>query len=366
MKHSYFPSLDGLRALAIMGVMAAHLHLAAGSHTEQGFLGVYAFFTLSGYLITSLLLVERQTFGSVSLARFWGRRAARLLPAIVALVLVLAVVNSVAPPQNSGWAAVAAVFYFANWRAAFSGDGSMGVLAHTWSLSVEEQFYVLWPLLLLGALAIGRRRGAIALAVAGIVTALVLRVALYDAESPWRAIRGTDTMMDMLLYGCLLALLLQPETQSREWLVRRVAPWSGWVGLAGLVSVMFVFEVERQIVHLVFGPIAAISTALLILHLVTAQMSPLARGFAFGPFTWIGRISYSLYLWHPIAYAVVLTRVDPPNLVGHVLQVVLAVAAAAGSFYVVERPINTRLRARLQRPVPPDVRLSSRPSPSAR
>ncbi|MFD0823325.1 acyltransferase family protein, partial [Micromonospora zhanjiangensis] len=153
-RFTYQPALDGLRALAVAAVLAFHGGVAA---LPGGFLGVDAFFVLSGFLITSLLLAEHRATGRLDLVAFWGRRVRRLLPALlVVLVVALLVSRRLLPATEIGalrWDALAALGYVANWRMAdrdgdyFAATGSPSPLQHTWSLGIEEQFYLLWPVL---------------------------------------------------------------------------------------------------------------------------------------------------------------------------------------------------------------------------
>jgi peptidoglycan/LPS O-acetylase OafA/YrhL len=355
MRQGYQPALDGLRAFAIAGVLLAHLEMPDWTLTAQGFIGVYVFFALSGFLITRLLLQERAKFGSIALGLFWGRRAARLLPAVAALVIVVVAATLIAPSLFEDQAAthrdsaIFVFFYVGNWVSALgAGDIDLGGLfAHTWSLSVEEQFYIVWPIVLLLSLKLGGRRTAVAVTAVLIAISFTLRVGLYDAESPWRAIRGTDTMADMLLWGCLLAFLTEPGSRSATFLRRRIAGWSGWAGGAMILAVVLV-QVDRPVLHLVGAPLTAIGTCLLVLHLTDLRSSLLHRIFGWRVLVFVGVISYSLYVWHPLAIHAVEGRLPVPAL-GYAASVVIALAAALGSYYVVERPIRDYGRRRLTR-----------------
>src|SRR5436190_16230696 len=179
-RFAYRPALDGVRALAVMAVVLFH---AGVSVLPGGFLGVDAFFVLSGYLITSLLLAEYAKRGRISLPGFWARRARRLLPALLVLLVVVAVIGRyVLPDTEIGplrGDAIAALAYVANWRMIYRGsdyfaqNAAPSLLQHTWSLGIEEQFYWLWPLLMLGLLMMAKRRAVFAVCTAGILGSAV-------------------------------------------------------------------------------------------------------------------------------------------------------------------------------------------------
>src|SRR4051812_28799245 len=200
-QHRYRPALDGIRAVAILAVFGYHLEYR---WLRGGFLGVDVFFVLSGYLITGLLLAEYQRTGRISLIGFWLRRAKRLLPALFFMIVAVAVwLHFKAAPfelplrrRDLFWT----LFYGANWHFVASGQdyfaqfASASPLRHTWSLAVEEQFYLLWPLIVLAALTGAIRRWKIGtICGAGIVTSAAAMILLYDPGDPSRAYYGTDT-----------------------------------------------------------------------------------------------------------------------------------------------------------------------------
>ena len=212
---TYLPALDGLRALAVILVVLYHLHVPGFS---SGLLGVGVFFTLSGFLITSLLLATRERTGGFALGRFWLTRARRLLPALL-LVLATSIAATAAVMPNKlneyWWQGVSALAYVNNWHNIASADdyfdrfAGPGPVDHLWSLSIEEQFYLIWPLLLAGLLFVFKRRLFVTLAIIGLA---LLSFYLLDATAHigfdnTRAYEGTDTRAGGLLLGAALAFL---------------------------------------------------------------------------------------------------------------------------------------------------------------
>ena len=225
----YRPALDGLRALAVGAVVAYHLD---GHGLRGGFLGVDTFFVLSGFLITSLLLVELERTRGVALVAFWGRRLRRLLPALLGVVAAVGVYAWLFAPSMERASlrgdSVAGLLYVANWRFVASGQSYFDLfsapspLRHLWSLAIEEQFYLVWPLVVLGAAAIVGWRASLARIVVGLIAAIgavasiVAMARLYDASDPSRAYYGTDARVHTILIGCLLAVVVlhwRPRTR---------------------------------------------------------------------------------------------------------------------------------------------------------
>jgi peptidoglycan/LPS O-acetylase OafA/YrhL len=208
------PSLDGLRGLAILAVMLNNARYLPG-----GFLGVDIFFVLSGFLITALLLQEWQRTGTIRLGAFYARRALRLLPALFALLALVLVAPGLFYLAARPWkdAAIAAL-YATNWVNAFSLR-NMAILDHTWSWTVEEQFYVLWPPLVPVLLALRvRRRWILSMVLLGISVSTRLRLLLWDGPaSIKRLYYGLGTRLDALLVGCLVALLVSSDLIPRPW-----------------------------------------------------------------------------------------------------------------------------------------------------
>jgi peptidoglycan/LPS O-acetylase OafA/YrhL len=310
----YHASLDGLRAIAVVLVMGFHFHVPGFA---GGFIGVDIFFVLSGFLITRLLLDEHVATGTIRLRRFYGRRALRLLPALALLLAVTA------PFVSRAWT-IATASYLANWFLALNKLGT-APLSHTWSLAIEEQFYVVWPLLLLGLLRAGLSRDAIVRVVIALAAlsclAKILGCIDPDAGTWIRLYHGTDTRADALLIGCAAALLSTGE----PWLPH-VAARGVLVIAAGAIAYVTVTSNLRDLALYRHGELTlvALASAIVVTQLVARPL----RALELRPLVALGTISYGLYLWHhPIAY------LDVPV----VAKVALSLAAAAASYLLVER-----------------------------
>ena len=327
MKHR--PELDGLRGIAILVVLGAHTGVP-GFAGGGGGVGVVLFFVLSGYLITSLLLSERRRTGQVDLRAFYIRRGLRLLPALAAVLLVvagLAMLHWIPAPAdqvNYPLVELSVMAYVVNWLVV-AGQG-IGLLGHTWSLAVEEQFYLLWPAVLLfglhfGGLRFGRTIVVVAL-LALVFLDLPYRLWLDLGNGFMHVFVGTDSRGDALLLGCVLALL---ETRWR--------PSMGWLGLLGVGLLAASWPGDPGLgVQMLFIPAAAIAG--------TLAVAGCPSILAWRPLMYIGKISYGLYLWHGLVIWWHL-----PWLVA----VPLSIGIAIVSFHVIEQPF-LGLKDRFGRP----------------
>ena len=353
----YRPSLDGLRGVSILAVMSYHLGLIRG-----GFLGVDIFFVLSGFLITTLLTDEWIRSGSISFRKFYMRRALRLLPALVVLAITCDFATVIFarlywPPEafvpvvfGMAYASLVALFYVTNW-VMISGQ-TLWILGHTWSLSIEEQFYVLWPLCLLALLKWIRHRGLIlSFLTLGIAASLILRIALVRADAPvTRVFVGLDTRFDELLIGCMVGVLCSwglLATSRRSQLLLA----AGAVAGAAILAILLWKASSKEPAMLQGGlTVAAGSAGLLIADIVARPAGWLAQALGRQPLVGIGRISYGLYLWHfPIVYGCGALIVDGsrPDLPRAALAIGLTFVAAIASFRWVERPM-LRLKRRFE------------------
>lgn len=323
----YVPALDGIRAVAILLVVGAHYSLLPPGAA----IGVDLFFVLSGFLITSLLLEEVADTGGISLRAFYGRRARRLFPALAVMIAVYLVVATAR--GEDGWRlAGIGISYVAN---IFDAIGVKTLifspLAPLWSLAQEEQFYLLWPLVLL---LIVRSRRPLRWFVVLLVAFALERAALSVAHAPnlW-IYYGPDTNAVGLLVGSVLAALVQQGVHGSE--------REGKLAVAVLFPcVLFAWHVRHW--DLVGWPVSELAMALL----VAAAVAPTALGAGLSrrPLVWIGRRSYSLYLWHMPALWLTGAAFGHWGAIG--AAVPLAVGLAAGSYRLVEQPFRRHGRAR--------------------
>ena len=343
----YRPYLDGLRAVAVYLVVLFH---AGADRFSGGFVGVDVFFVLSGFLVTQLLLRDLRAGGSISFRRFYSRRFRRLLPAaFVTLVVTALVFSALASPvevTDAQGGFRAAFLYVANWHFIaqssnyFGADLSSNPVLHFWSLAVEEQFYLLWPLLLGGLYVVSGRFGSrrwhvlrlivVAGAVASLLWALSLRV-----SDPNRAYYGTDTRAYQLMAGALLALT--PGLMVR---LRRYAPAARALALVGVGALLVVASSWVHLDAIQRGIVVTGITVAIITALETAQGGALNRVLSLPPVVYLGQISYGTYLWHwPVI--VVLTRsFDLAPLSTVAITVLIATALASLSYQLMERPIR--------------------------
>jgi len=347
------PALDGLRALAVMVVVLYHGDVAA---LPGGFLGVEVFFVISGYLITALLVAERRRTGGTAYLQFWARRARRLLPALFALAAAVATWwllfhhDEVATIRGD---IVGSLTYVTNWyqivvqQSYFEAMGRPSPLRHLWSLAVEEQFYLVWPVALAGIWRLtGGRRARMAWITLGLaVGSAVLMMVLYSpGDDPSRVYYGTDTRASGVLLGALLAIVAPP------WRMRsaissgaaRSMELIGLVGVAGIVLMVFRVSELDPFTYQGGFLLLDVLTVAAILALVHPCGTVWRRVFSWEPLLWIGRRSYGIYLLHwPIF---VLTRpgadIDLDGLPLLVLRLALTFAVAELSYRYVEMPVR--------------------------
>jgi len=367
----YMPGLDGLRALAVLAVIAYHEQLG---WAPGGLLGVGVFFTLSGYLITDLLLGQWCARGRLNLGDFWLRRARRLLPALfVMLAVVTAWVTVASPAQLASLrgAVAAAATYSSNWyyiathSSYFARFAPPGPFDHLWSLAVEEQFYLVWPwLILLGVCCLRGRRGGRGSAVRWLALptlvmaagSAVLMLRLYHpGYDPTRIYEGSDTRACGLLIGAGLAML---------WPSRGAAGAARWArgtldaaGIAGLAVIgLMIWRVGQYSPLTYRGGLVLLSVATA--GVVAAAACPgglVSRALGWRPLRWIGVRSYGIYLWHYPVILLTSPANSAENLPRAAAQVAASIGIAALSWRFVEEPIRRGALGRLWR------RLRARP-----
>ncbi|MGE5829059.1 MAG: acyltransferase family protein, partial [Micromonosporaceae bacterium] len=308
----YAPGLDGIRALAVFGVFAYHLGTTSSSTVlPGGFLGVDLFFVLSGYLITSLLLVEASERGSISIKQFYLRRARRLLPALFALLLVVGAIGALWLPQQAARLRgdlVAAVTYVTNWwlilqNASYFGAGGdrPALLTHLWSLAVEEQYYLIWPLVLILFTKLRAPRWLmLAVLVLAIAGSTFLAAFLYDPwVDPSRVYYGTDTRALAPLFGAAVAVAIRPWRHRRRLSpgVRFGLDTLGVLTLLALAGVAAVLrDTDPPLYRGGFLWIAALGA--IVVGVAGHPDTNLGAILATQPLRWLGERSYAIYLWH--------------------------------------------------------------------
>jgi peptidoglycan/LPS O-acetylase OafA/YrhL/lysophospholipase L1-like esterase len=349
----YMPGLDGLRAIAVLAVIAFHEQF---SWAPGGLLGVGLFFTLSGYLITDLLLSKWVSTGRLHLGNFWARRARRLLPALfVMLIVVTAWVTLFGRSHLASLrgAVAAAATYSSNWylivvnQSYFARFAPPQPLDHLWSLAVEEQFYLLWPWLLLLGLLCVRRRGASGvpwLALPTLALAAASAVGMYllyhPAVDPTRVYEGTDTRASGLLIGAALAMLWPSSRAARAGrMTTRLLDLPAAAGLA--VIALMIWRVGQYSPFLYKGGLIVLSVATAaVVAAVACPASLVGTALGWRPLRWIGVRSYGIYLWH---YPVIVLTTPPnatENLARVAAQVAATIALAALSWRYVEEPVR--------------------------
>jgi peptidoglycan/LPS O-acetylase OafA/YrhL len=359
---AYAPGLDGVRALAVTAVVLYHLGttgllIDGGKHELMpgGFIGVDVFFVLSGFLITSLLLAERVETGRINIRQFYIRRARRLLPALYTMMLVVSIAAAFFYHDYAARLRgdlVAAFAYVTNWWLIAGGTSYFGagthppLLTHLWSLALEEQFYVFWPLALV-ALTFVRKRYVVIVSVSvAILASTLLAAALF---SPWhdpsRIYYGTDTRLATPLFGAALAIVCRPWMWHKGGMSdgrRRLVNSGGVLALIGLVLVAVFVDSQSPLLYRGgFLGIALLSGMLAI----AAAHPDAAVGRALGvkPLRWLGERSYAIYLWHWPIFAVTQPGVNVHlgELASTLLRIALTLVAASLSYRFVEKPMRS-------------------------
>jgi peptidoglycan/LPS O-acetylase OafA/YrhL len=358
-------ALDGLRAVALLLIMGYHFGVG---WLQGGFFSLDIFYVLSGYLITGLLLSEYKRRGRIKLSAFWLRRARRLLPALlIVLVAVTLLVRYVSPPglfPDFRMSALSALFYFSNWwqiassSSYFVATGAAYPLTHTWSLAVEEQFYLVWPLVVVAVLHVARTfargiRALLALSLVGALASAVEMALLYNPNSSTNTTRlyfGTDTHAQSILVGAVLACAMTMIQMRRgeEGMApaaasatgRRLLVGLGIAGFVGTLTLTRALDGTAAVDYRGGFLVSALSAAAIIMGAVCVPGGVIARFLSLRLLVWVGTVSYGAYLWHYPVY--VYLDADQTGLSGLwllSLRFAATFALAGASYYLVERPV---------------------------
>jgi peptidoglycan/LPS O-acetylase OafA/YrhL len=350
MHHRHTPALDGVRGIAILVVFATHTqpHLLAGGH-----IGVDLFFVLSGYLITSILLSEHAQTGSIGLARFYMRRALRLLPALFLMVAVVVAGIAIAKPEQLAMTlgdAQAILLYYYNWWILVDEHIRpylhQRFFRHLWSLSIEEQFYIVWPWVLLLALGAARsRRAMVVVLVVGILGPAIARPLLWEGGSALWLYFRTDLRFDLLMWGALGAWLVQGDRlPARESRAGSILAWGGVGALVGFFAVAMLPVVKSGFLYVGGYSLIGLLAAWVIVAAAAAPPAILKRALEVRFLRWTGKISYGLYIWHiPIFWTVF--ELELPEILETVIAVGATYLVAGMSFRYWETPF-LRMKAR--------------------
>ncbi|HVA08872.1 MAG TPA: acyltransferase family protein [Acidimicrobiales bacterium] len=363
---AYLPALDGVRAFAVVAVMMYHGGLGA---TRGGFMGVDTFFVLSGFLITSLLIGEWRETVTIKLKSFWARRARRLLPALLLMLLFVALYSSVIVQKDTFPAlrldALSTLLYVSNWHFILVGSNyfnqaaHQSPLTHTWSLAVEEQFYLVWPVVVLGILHVTRNlRILFAVCCAAAVASAIGMYSLFPGtvSTSSRVYYGTDTRAQCLFIGAALAVGLVLLTQRSHEAGKLAAgelwrpPSNNWrfacgvLGLVGAVASVVIWVTTNDLSSFPYHGgffLIGLSTAGVIFSVVGAPRSPVPRLLSLGPIRYVGRISYGLYIWHwPLFIWINGSRTGLTGYGLFVVRAMVTFAVSMASYHWVERPIR--------------------------
>lgn len=344
------PALDGLRAVAIASVLAYHGGI---SWAGGGFLGVNVFFVLSGFLITLLLLKEWTRTATIRLGAFWARRARRLLPALLVLlggILLYAWLFAPTGTQASlRGDALSTLFYVGNWHQIVTGQSyfvqvsAPSPLLHTWTLAIEEQFYLVWPLVVLGVLTLRRStRVLLGVTLVGIaLSALEMALRYHNGMDPSRLYYGTDTRAQDILVGAAAGILLLRSTPA----IGRSAnhSYSVLAGAAaiGFAAVWWMTGGNSSLLYRGGFLLADLMVALVIVGVTKAPRGPISRALSLSPVRYLGRISYGLYLWHwPVFVVLDHARTGLEGVELFALRCAVSLVFAVCSWYLVEKPVR--------------------------
>ena len=356
-KSKYLPSIDSLRALAVLAVIIYHVDV---NYLPGGFLGVDLFFVLSGYLISSLIIKEYRKTGSLNLYNFYIRRARRLLPAVYFMItvgLVVMVLFNEVLLRKSHLDAIFGYIYSSNWWYIFhkldyfDSFGAQSPFKHLWSLAIEEQFYMIFPLLFLlvnrkkklkdGTYKLNKNFLYVVLGL--ILASLIAHILLFDINNISRIYFGTDTRAFSLLVGVVGAILYPMERLHAKVTPQQNMIYSvvSLVSIATLITVM-IYTSEYNTLLYRGGFLLVAILGLIVIISSGKQHTLMSRLLSFKPVVFIGKISYSLYLWHfpVLVLTTPVSEIGNPNIIFVILRVVLTFVLATASYVFVETPIR--------------------------
>jgi peptidoglycan/LPS O-acetylase OafA/YrhL len=361
-KHTdYLPGLEGLRAFAVVAVILYHLDIPG--LFSSGFLGVDIFFTVSGFLITAQLIRQFQKNGTIAIGSFYLKRARRLFPAVLALLIFCVLVTEWFV-QDAAWRTrsdlLPALFYFSNWWQIFSEQsyfemsGRPALLQHLWSLAIEEQFYIAWPLLLLVILRHFRERGVLfvaaglALLSSGWMIYLSARYGYPQSQDPSRIYLGTDTHTMGLFLGASLAAAWNPwqtpatNATPETHLTRAMTDFLGLICFSALLwTMLFVTEYDRALYQGGFFWVGLFSIGLV--FAAAQKDSALSELMSIRPLAWLGKRSYGLYLWHWPVFALLRPEFELSDnaWIQASIRLTLTLLLTELSYQLIENPVRT-------------------------
>jgi len=366
----YIPGLDGLRAIAVVAVLLYHgqdlTGIPAFLKPQGGFLGVEMFFVISGFLITALLVREQQATERIDLKAFWIRRARRLLPALYLFLLgtiALAALFATDAFDKVRTEIFGALFYVSNWQliatdeSYFEAVSRPSLFRHLWSLAIEEQFYLVWPLVVLVGLRYGGRRALLAFTLVGVAASTALLWWLFDGIDQYGDVTGvyfrTDARAAALLLGSALALVWQPAANETRWRSTGIGSWlvdaTGAAALALIVLMNYSFT-DRVIewaayTRLYHGGFLALSVSTaIVMAAVSVPNSRLGSVLGNPVMRWIGMRSYGIYLWHWPVFQLTRPRVDV-DIDGYpllLIRLAITMGLVELSYRLLELPIRER------------------------
>jgi peptidoglycan/LPS O-acetylase OafA/YrhL len=347
------PELDGVRGISILLVLSQHF---TPWLTPGGFFGVDIFFVLSGFLITSLLLQEWSLTNSIRLKDFYVRRALRLGPALITYLLVLGTCAFLFLNKESAREIYLGIgltlAYVSNWVLALNVQAPRGILAITWSLAIEEQFYLIWPLILSRLLIFRLTRGWILGVLAlGVVAVGMHRLWLLEAGATiTRLYYATDTHADGLLLGCLVGCVLSWNLLPQSTSIRRFMKCAALTATVLIALMVLTITNDNTLLYVGAFSVLSVAIAVVLMTLIAWPMRIATIVLRFKPLGWVGRVSYGLYLWHWPVRGIVFGKSLEPSIKQILVAIALSFTITAFSFYVIEQPF-LRLKKRFSHDV---------------